>query len=244
MLSVGSSIEITFLRFPSNCGNELLNSLRKGVTEFQNISLKSAWHFCENETSKKEVSEENTVKECKIPKKEYWIKVVVVGDGGVGKTSLLNRYISSEFMECMKLTVGADFFTQVFDCNACIIKLQLWDFGGEPRFRFLLPDYCKGAYGVILAFDLTDYTTLHSIDKWMQIIKENTRDPVLILVGTKADIADFLDEEVIKQFCIVHEIDEFIPTSSKTGENVDFVFHELITRIVARKMSSGDVKNV
>jgi small GTP-binding protein len=214
------------------------------VTGFQNLSLKNTWHFCENETCKKEDNEENTVKERKIPKKEYWIKIVVCGDGGVGKTSLLNRYVSNEFMECMKLTVGADFFTQVFDCKGSIIKLQLWDFGGEERFRFLLPDYCKGACGVLLTFDLTDYTTLQSIDEWMHIIKENTTDPLTILVGTKADNAAFLDEEVIKKFCHAHEIDEFIPTSSKTGENVDFVFHELVRRIVARKMCSGGVKNV
>jgi small GTP-binding protein len=217
---------------------------KRGVTRFQKTSLKNLLRFCENEASKKEINEENTVKECKIPKKEYRIKIVVAGDGGVGKTSLLNRYISSEFMECIKLTVGTGFFTQVFDCCGSIIKLQLWDFGGEERFRFLLPDYCKGARGVLLTFDLTDYTTLQSIDEWIQIIKENTTTPVVILVGTKADNAEFLDEEVIKQFCIAHELDEFIPTSSKTGENVEFVFHELIRRIIARKMSSGDVKYV
>ncbi|MFX1521643.1 MAG: Rab family GTPase [Promethearchaeota archaeon] len=214
------------------------------MTGFQTTSLKNSLCFCESEVSKKEINEEYTEKECKIPKKEYWIKIVVAGDGGVGKTSLLNRYVSNEFMECMKLTVGADFFTQVFDCKGSIIKLQLWDFGGEERFRFLLPDYCKGACGVLLAFDLTDYTTLHSIDEWMQIIKENTTAPVAILVGTKADSAEFLDEEVIKQFCIAHKIDEFIPTSSKTGENVDFVFQELIRRIIARKVSFGGVKHV
>ena len=212
------------------------------VAKFRNTSIKNSKRVCEKEASEKEVSKENTVEERKSPKKEYWAKIVVAGDGGVGKTSLLNRYISNEFMECMNLTVGSDFFTQVCDCNEGTVKIQVWDFGGEPRFRFFLPDYCKGACGVLLAFDLTDFSTLLSIKEWMQIIRENTKDPVSILVGTKADSTEFLDEESIKEFCMINEIDEYIPTSSKTGENVDFVFQELIRRIIARNEKFGGVK--
>ena len=209
----------------------------KGVTKFQKTSLKNSLRLVERETSEK-----STVEEGERPKKEYVIKIIVAGDGGVGKTSLLNRYISNEFVEGMKLTVGTDFFTHVFDCKGRTVKIQVWDFGGEPRFRFILPDYCKGACGVLLAFDLNDFATLINLNEWLQIIRENVADSVTILVGTKADNAEFLDEETIKQFCIINEIDEFIPTSSKTGENVDFVFYELIRRIIARKISFGGVK--
>lgn len=178
----------------------------------------------------------NIVKDYKRLKKEYRLKIVVAGEGGVGKTSLLNRYVSNKFLECMEMTVGIDFFTQVFEDERYIVKLQFWDFGGEKRFRFLLPGYCKGAHGVLLAFDLTDYTTLLDLKKWLQLIRENTTNPVIILIGTKADDAGVLDEELIKEFCIRNEIDEFIPTSSKTEENVEFVFHELIRRIIARRL--------
>jgi len=97
---------------------------------------------------------------------------------------------------------------------------------------------------VLLAFDLSDFSTLLSVKEWLQLIRGNTENPVTILVGTKADNPNVLDEETIKEFCIMNEIDEYIPTSSKTGKNVDFVFKELIRRIIARKMSFGGVKNV
>ena len=177
----------------------------------------------------------NIVKDYKRPKKEYRLKIVVAGEGGVGKTSLLNRYVSNKFLENMKMTIGTDFFTQVLDYDGWIVKLQFWDFGGEKCFRFLLPGYCKGARGVLLAFDLTEFTTLLGLKEWLQLIRENTTNPVIILVGTKADDAGVLDEELTKEFCVINEIDEFIPTSSKTGENVEFVFQELIRRIIARK---------
>ncbi len=167
-------------------------------------------------------------------KKEYRIKIVVAGDGGVGKTSLLNRYVSETFLTAMKMTIGTDFFSKVMERQNSVVKLQLWDFGGEKRFRFLLPGYCKGARGVLLAFDLNDFTTLMSLDEWIQIIKENTIDPKIILVGTKVDIAGgVMEEEFIRDFCEKHNIHEFIPTSSKTGKNVDFVFQELVDRILA-----------
>ena len=167
------------------------------------------------------------------PKKEYRIKIVVAGDGGVGKTSLLNRYISDTFLTAMKMTIGTDFFSKTMEIADSIVKLQLWDFGGEPRFRFLLPGYCKGARGVLLAFDMNDYTTLMNLDEWIQIIRENTKDPILILIGTKADIGDLVDDHLILEFCENNKITRFFPTSAKTGENVDLVFQELVTRILA-----------
>ncbi|MFX1521044.1 MAG: Rab family GTPase, partial [Promethearchaeota archaeon] len=167
-------------------------------------------------------------------KKEYRLKIVVAGDGGVGKTSLLNRYVSETFLTAMKMTIGTDFFSKTIEGEESIVKLQLWDFGGEPRFRFLLPGYCKGARGVILAFDLNDFTTLINLDEWIQIVRQSTTDPVIFLIGTKVDIAGGVKEEdFIREFCEKHKITKFIPTSSKTGENVDFVFQEIVKRILA-----------
>jgi small GTP-binding protein len=168
-------------------------------------------------------------------KKDYVFKIVVAGDGGVGKTSLLHRYVSNTFMKILKMTVGTDFFSKVVYKKDNIITLQIWDFGGEKRFRFLLPNYCKGAFGVLLVFDLTDFTTLLNLTEWLHIIKENTKKPLIILVGTKADAAGFVDGDLIQEFCIKNEIDEFIPTSAKTGDNIEFVFQELVTRILARQ---------
>ena len=165
--------------------------------------------------------------------KKYDIKIVVAGDGGVGKTSLLNRYVSNTFMDVMKMTIGTGFFSKVLETEDSIIKLQLWDFGGEKRFRFILPNYCKGAHGVILAFDMNDFTTLINLDEWLQIIRENTTDPIIVLVGTKSDITMVLDDKFIQEYLEENDIEKFIPTSAKTGVNIDRIFEELVHDILA-----------
>ncbi|MFX1520532.1 MAG: Rab family GTPase [Promethearchaeota archaeon] len=166
--------------------------------------------------------------------RQYILKIVVAGDGGVGKTSLLNRYVSDKFIDGMKMTIGTDFYSKVIRCENRVFALQLWDFGGELRFRFLLPGYCKGACGVILVFDLNDLSTLLNLKEWLQIVRENTADPVIILIGNKADITNSMHEDLIQEFCRKNRLDKFIPTSAKTGENVESVFQELTNRISAK----------
>jgi small GTP-binding protein len=172
--------------------------------------------------------------EAPTTKREYKIKIVVAGDGGVGKTSLLTRYINNAFMDVMRITIGAGFFAKVLENEERIVKLQLWDFGGEKRFRFILPSYCAGAHGVILAFDMNDFTTLMNLDEWLTIIRENTTTPAIILVGTKSDIAGVLDEKFIQEYLKKNGLEKFIRTSAKTGENIERVFEELTQDILAR----------
>ncbi|WP_287585283.1 Rab family GTPase [Candidatus Borrarchaeum sp.] len=171
-------------------------------------------------------------------KEEYYVKVVVAGDGGVGKTSLLNRYVSNTFLEVMKITIGAGFYSEVIETEDRIVTLQLWDFGGEKRFRFILPSYCKGAHGVILAFDMNDFTTLINLDEWLAIIRENTKKPSIFLVGTKSDIAGIIDNKFIQDYLAKNKLKKFIPTSAKTGDNVGRIFQELTQDILATQTLS------
>ena len=180
--------------------------------------------------------EKNILEECPKMKKEYHrMKIIVAGDGGVGKTSLLNRYVSNTFLEIMKMTIGTGFFSKVLKTGDSNIKLQLWDFGGEKRFRFILPNYCKGAHGVLLAFDMNDFTTLMNLDEWLQIIRENTKNPISFLVGTKVDIAGVLDENFIQEYLQKNQLTKFIPTSAKSGENVDRLFEELTHDVLVQE---------
>jgi len=173
--------------------------------------------------------------EASTTKTEYKVKIIVAGDGGVGKTSLLNRYVTDTFMEVMKMTIGTGFFTKVIETEDSTVSLQLWDFGGEKRFRFILPSYCKGAHGAILAFDMNDFTTLINLDEWLQIIRENTKNPISFLVGTKVDIAGVLDENFIQEYLQKNQLTKFIPTSAKTGENVDRLFEELTHDVLVQE---------
>ena len=158
----------------------------------------------------------------------YTFKIVIAGDGGTGKTTLINRYMTNKFNVDTKMTIGAGFFTKTLEINDSILKLQIWDFGGEKRFRFILPTYCKGAHGVIMAFDLTRLPTFVNLDEWINIVKKNAEDPKIILIGTKLDLGEKIDEETISEFLKRNnEIASFYKTSSKTGENVEDVFMQM-----------------
>ncbi len=166
----------------------------------------------------------------------YLFKCIVVGEGGVGKTTFINRYATNSFSEDTKITIGASFHSFENNVNGdTSVKLQVWDFGGEKRFRFILPSYCNGAHGVIFAFDLTRATTLWNLSEWFDLITENTENsPIFILIGTKADqIEDngfeAIKDEQIVEFMKTYEVSPnlFFKTSSKTGQNVKDVFAEM-----------------
>ncbi|MHA1762762.1 MAG: Rab family GTPase, partial [Promethearchaeota archaeon] len=88
------------------------------------------------------------------------IKIVIFGDSGTGKTSLMYRYMTNHFIEDIRLTIGVDFHVKIMKIGNKEIKLQIWDFGGEVRFRFLFPSYILGASGGIFMYDITNYSTL------------------------------------------------------------------------------------
>ncbi len=178
-------------------------------------------------------------------KSSYIFKVIVVGEGGVGKTTFINRYATNKFAKDTKITIGAGFYSfhNKVDVDAdIIIKLQVWDFGGEKRFRFILPSYCQGAHGVIFAFDLTRATTLVNLSDWFDLVYKNTAsNPIVLVIGTKADklreagreaVTDVKIEDFLKKNELPPEI--FFKTSSKTGENIEIVFAALSDLLYAR----------
>jgi len=119
-----------------------------------------------------------------------WIfKVIVAGAGGVGKTAMVTRYCTGKFEDGYKMTIGAGFHTksEILDTGESV-KMQLWDFAGEKRFRELLPDYCKGASGGLICFDITDYDTFRDIPVWLKIIRQKAGFVPIILMGMKWDL--------------------------------------------------------
>ena len=99
-------------------------------------------------------------------KKKYIFKLLTAGEGGVGKTTLLRRYIDNVFEASTKMTIGVEFFIKelLIDSNQC--SLQLWDFAGQEQFRFMLDAYVIGAKGALLMFDLTRLMTLKNLEEW------------------------------------------------------------------------------
>ena len=158
-------------------------------------------------------------------------KIVIIGDAGSGKTTLTKRFKTNVFISDSQMTIGVDFITKDITVDGKKVKLMIWDFGGEERFRFILPKYINGAMGGLFLYDITSYSSLAHVDNWLNVINGRKEQIPLVLLGGKADLnihreVDTEDGEKIakeKGFC------GFTECSSKTGENVNKSF-EILTR--------------
>lgn len=161
------------------------------------------------------------------------IKIMLLGDESVEKTSLITRYLSEFFLEDLKLTIGVDFYSKTINIDNKKIKLKIWDFGGEERFRFLLHQYCKGANAAFFLYDITNRLSLDHLPDWTQIIREHAGDIPIILLGAKVHLKEFRavskDEGILA--AKKYNLSGFIEVSSKTGQNVEKAF-EALTRLV------------
>ena len=167
-------------------------------------------------------------------------KVCIFGDGGVGKTCLVNRYLTGLFTPSPELTLGVDFHVKWLNIEEKKIFLQLWDFAGEERFRFILPNYIIGASGCVFMYDITRYSTFRNFDEWITVFNEgvqrNKENMPLIIVGSKSDLEEYrtVPEMEVAEVVKKHNIIDNIECSSKTGDNVEDIFVK-ITRIMMEK---------
>jgi Ras-related protein Rab-7A len=169
-------------------------------------------------------------------------KICLIGDGGVGKTTLVNRYISGKYKEDFKMTIGVDFYIKTLDIDGINVTLQIWDFAGEHRFKNLLPNYLIGASGGIYMYDISRFSSLKNIEGWMEVIQKTSIEQEnylpMILVGGKSDLASqgkrVVDPEFAKDYGRTRNLFDFLECSSKTGENVEVIFE-----ILSRKLLSN-----
>ncbi|TFG17197.1 MAG: GTP-binding protein [Promethearchaeota archaeon] len=163
-------------------------------------------------------------------------KVIIFGDAGSGKTTLLRRYVTNMFISDTQMTIGVDFEIKTINIDEKTIKLQIWDFGGEERFRFLLPRYIRGAGGGIFMYDITNYSSLIHVDDWLSVIEEVEEEFPIILVGGKLDLEH--NREVSKKEGVKiaksRKINTLIECSSKTGENVELIFDRIAKLMLNR----------
>jgi len=164
-------------------------------------------------------------------------KIVIFGDSQTGKTTLTHRYLTNLFKEDIQMTLGVDFLLKAIEMNDERIKLQIWDFAGEERFRFLFPTYIRGANGAIFMYDITNYGSLAHVDEWFEIVEREIDYYLpLIFVGGKTDLMHLKEVSTRKAMDIAtsKNADGFIECSSKTGENVHKIF-DLLSRLILNK---------
>ncbi|MFX1392734.1 MAG: Rab family GTPase [Promethearchaeota archaeon] len=161
---------------------------------------------------------------------DYTFKILLLGDASVGKTSFTKRYCYNIFNPSERLTIGVDFHVKTIDIENKKIKLQIWDVGGEERFRFLLPTYCLGANAAFLLYDITRASTLDNIPEWTTIVREKGGPIPIILVGSKFDLAETQRQTPSEhgfQIAEKNKFDDFIEISAKENFNVSKAFKDL-----------------
>ena len=161
-------------------------------------------------------------------------KVLLLGDTKVGKTCFLMRYTDNTFQETHMSTIVLDYRLKTMKLSSGKnVKVQIWDTAGQDRFRAITKNYFKGAHGIILIYDVTDEQSFDNVSNWINQIKEEASDNVIIfLVGNKIDDVDHrkIQTENGENLANTFKL-EFFETSAKTGENVQKTFQTLVQKI-------------
>ncbi len=168
-----------------------------------------------------------------------YIKIVVAGDGGVGKTTMLHRYINRKYLDDTRMTIGLEIFNKDVKVNGSLYQVIFWDVGGQEHFRELHEFLIKGVMGAIFMFDLSRMNTLKSLDEWLAILRAYDKDIPILIVGSKYDlIADRMDDDEITNLneYILNVKEErnffdYVITSSKIGYNIDETFSALLEKV-------------
>jgi len=172
---------------------------------------------------------------------DFFFKILLIGDSGVGKSCLLLRFADNSCTETHISTIGVDFKIKTLEIDGKTVKLQIWDTAGQERFRTITSSYYRGAQGIILVYDCTDSESFTNVKQWMGEIDRYACENVnKLLVGNKCDLTNerAVESATAKEFADSYDI-PFIETSAKSGQNVESCFNQMATAIKNR-MSSGN----
>ncbi len=184
---------------------------------------------------------------------EFIFKVVIVGESGVGKTSLMLRYADNTFNPSgTYTTIGVDFKTRTQCVNVQgrdrTVKLDLWDTAGQERFVNIVDSYVRDAQGVVVVFSFDDFSSLSAAETWIQKVYAREKNASVILVGNKADlpnearqITDMYLDSWLREHA--HMDVQMIRVSAATGDNVDDLFEHLGVTLVGSADRAGPIEN-
>eukprot|EP01115_Flamella_aegyptia_P004505 TRINITY_DN194_c0_g1_i2.p1 TRINITY_DN194_c0_g1~~TRINITY_DN194_c0_g1_i2.p1 ORF type:complete len:201 (-),score=32.16 TRINITY_DN194_c0_g1_i2:36-638(-) len=173
---------------------------------------------------------------------EIELKLLIIGDADVGKSSLLLRYVDDTFQESF-ITLGVDFKQKKVQVSGKTVNLIIWDTAGQERFRTITSSFFRGADGVIITYDVTNKATYENVPNWLQEIDHYTEDTVYkVIVGNKKDNENerAVDFTTAKEYALDLGLDIY-ETSAKTGEGVNDMFINIATKMY--KQSSNEVSS-
>ena len=165
-------------------------------------------------------------------KQELKLKILIIGDSAVGKTSLLLKYVENYFPETHMATIGVEYKTKVIETSKYKVNLNIWDTTGQERFKSITKSFFNGANGIVFVYDITESSTFSGVKNW---IKDS--DPYgkfeSVLCGNKDDLKEKrqVKTDALKEYGLKKKIAVF-ETSAKTGHNVNEAFKQLVDLIL------------
>ena len=168
------------------------------------------------------------------PNFDHIFKILLIGDSGVGKSSILLRFTDDSFEEQMSSTIGVDFKVKTMTLGGKTVKLTIWDTAGQERFRTLTSSYYRGCHGIILCFDVNERETFTNLHRWLEEYElyTTTQHTAKLLVGNKIDLKQReVTVEEATSFARKQAM-MYIEASAKTREGIRQSFEEVVQKIL------------
>ena len=175
---------------------------------------------------------------------DYLFKLVVIGDSGVGKSSICTRYTKGIYNDVFITTIGVDFECHTISLDEKIIKLQIWDTAGQERFKAITNSFYRGAQGIIIVFDVTNWESFDNVKNWLkEVDRRETQIPYKLLLGNKCD----QESKRVITFDAANEYANklnipYLETSARDATNVDQAFLNMAFEIKSR-VNAGSLKH-
>jgi small GTP-binding protein len=171
---------------------------------------------------------------------DYVIKICLLGEANVGKTSLVYRFIENKFRDNYKSTLGVNLLKKDMSLKDYgNVATTIWDLGGQESFKSLRKLYLEGANGALIIFDSTQKKTFEKLDGWIRDFKIDRETEPILLIGNKNDLKDkiTISDKEAKEFAKNNKM-EYISTSAKTGSNVEEAFDNIVKLILDKHMKN------
>lgn len=164
---------------------------------------------------------------------DYILKICLLGEAKVGKTTLVYRFIENKFRTDFRSTLGVNLLKKTVKIGDATVVTQIWDLGGQEPFKKLRKLYLEGAEGALLLFDVTNQQSFIKLGEWISSFREVHGNKPIVLIGNKMDLKEniIIDQSQAERYANENNM-SLVLTSAKTGENVEESFVDLLKRII------------